>query len=81
MRLRLLLAALISRNALGHVVFNVVVEDGVVVLVIALWSGVLRQIVGYGVCVRYDRASGDVHLRVAANVTDFCGASLLIHHD
>ena len=48
----LLSVRLIGCNALCHVVLDVVVEDGVVILVVALRSSELCHFIGYGFGVR-----------------------------
>ncbi len=72
---------LISCDALCYVVFDVVVEDGVVILVVALRSSDLYHFIGYGFGIRHDRATGKTHLRVTVDVADFSLTSLLISYD
>lgn len=77
----LLSVRLISCDALCDVVLDVVVEDGVVVLVVALRSSELCHFIGYGFGVRHDCAAGDAHPRVTVDVANLGRASLLVHHE
>ena len=54
----------IGCDALCYVVLDVVVEDGVIVLMITLRSGEVYHIIGCGFGVRHDGAAGETHLRV-----------------
>ena len=58
----------ISSDALCYVVLDVVIEDGVVVLVITLRSGELYHFIGYSFGVRDDGATGKVYLCVTLDV-------------
>ena len=70
-------ARLISCDALCYVVLDVVIEDGVVVLVVALRSGEFCHFIGCGFGVRHDCATGDAHLRVTVDVAQRSGGQVM----
>ena len=65
-----LLFRLVGCDALCYVVLDVVIEDGVVVLVVALWSGELHHFIGCSFGVRHDCATGKTHLGVTIDVAE-----------
>ena len=56
------------------------VEDGVIVLMVALRSGKICHFIGYGFCVRNNCATGDAHLCVTIDIADLCRSRLFVHH-
>ena len=70
---------IVGRDALCHVILDIVVEDGVVILMVALRSGEFYHFIGYGFGVRHYCASGKAHLRVTFDVADFSLASRELH--